>query len=113
MPSTTQAWLPNGVRTTRDDPAGLPPLFIEASAAEMLLDGSLLLAERAARVGVETTLAIWPHMFHAWQGMAGLLPEADETVRRAANFMNTVATGRTIDGSALRHGPAPVSTPPA
>jgi len=87
------------------DLAGLPPLFIQASGAEMLLDDSLRLAEKAARAGVETTLEIWPEMLHAWQGMAGLLPEAAEALHRAADFIDRVVNGRVANGFALREGP--------
>jgi monoterpene epsilon-lactone hydrolase len=88
------------------DLAGLPPLFIQASSAERLLDDSLELAMRAARAGVHLEMEIWPHMMHAWQIAAGFLPEATEAADRTSAFINRVAEGRVVDGAALLGGPA-------
>lgn len=88
------------------DLRGLPPLFLQVSGAERVLDDSLTLADRAARAGVEVDLEVWPRMFHAWQVAAGFLPEATEAVARTAAFVRRVADGRFVDGSALRGGPA-------
>lgn len=85
---------------------GLPPLFIQVSSAEMLLDDSLELAARAARAGVHVELEVWPEMTHAWQIAAGFLPEATEAAARTAAFVNRVAEGRVVDGAALLGGPA-------
>jgi hypothetical protein len=63
--------------------------------------------------GVETTLEVWPHLLHAWQGMVGLLPESAEALRRAAGFVDRVADGRIVGGAALRTGPDPAEAAPA
>ncbi|MGA4544135.1 alpha/beta hydrolase [Uniformispora flossi] len=88
------------------DLRGLPPLFIQASSAERLLDDSLELAGRAARAGVHVEMEVWPRMTHAWQLAAGFVPEATEAAERAASFVNRVAEGRVVDGAALLGGPA-------
>ncbi|GAA4991014.1 alpha/beta hydrolase [Yinghuangia aomiensis] len=88
------------------DLTGLPPLFIQASSAERLLDDSLELAARAARAGVHVEMEIWPQMPHTWQITAGFLPEATEAAARTAAFINRVADGRIVDGTALLGGPA-------
>ncbi|MEJ2852424.1 MULTISPECIES: alpha/beta hydrolase [unclassified Saccharothrix] len=75
------------------DLRGLPPLLIQASSAERLLDDSLTLAANAARAGVHVELDVWPHMFHGWQITAGFLPEATEAATRIASFVNRVAEG--------------------
>ncbi|MDC0770808.1 alpha/beta hydrolase fold domain-containing protein [Streptomyces sp. HD] len=82
---------------------GLPPLFVQVSSAEMLLDDSL---ELVARAGVQVELEVWPEMTHAWQIAAGFLPEATEATARTAAFINRVAEGRVVDGAALLGGPA-------
>ncbi|MGW0662925.1 alpha/beta hydrolase fold domain-containing protein [Streptodolium elevatio] len=88
------------------DLTGLPPLFIQVSSAERLLDDSLALAAGAARAGVHVEMEVWPHMTHAWQIAAGFLPEATEAAERSAAFVNRVAAGRIVDGAALLGGPA-------
>lgn len=88
------------------DLTGLPPLFVQASSAERLLDDSLELAARAARAGVHIEMEIWPKMTHTWQITAGFLPEATEAATRTAAFINRVAEGRIVDGTALLGGPA-------
>lgn len=85
---------------------GLPPLLIQVSSAERLLDDSLALATRAARAGVHVELEVWPHMFHSWPVAAGFLPEATEAAGRTGAFIDRVAAGRVVDGAALTSGPA-------
>lgn len=55
---------------------GLPPLFIHVGDAEILLDDSRRLAERARAAGVDVTLREWPGMFHVFPIFPSLLPEA-------------------------------------
>lgn len=69
------------------DLAGLPPLFIQAGAAEILLDDARRLAERAEAAGVAVTLDVWPAMFHGWQGFAGVMPEAQAALARIGAFV--------------------------
>ncbi|MFC8672081.1 alpha/beta hydrolase fold domain-containing protein [Streptomyces griseorubiginosus] len=88
------------------DLTGLPPLFLQVSGAERLLDDSLTVADRAARAGVEVDLEVWPKMFHVWQTAVGFLPEATEAVARTAAFVRRVADGRFVDGASLLGGPA-------
>jgi len=88
------------------DLGAVPPLFIQASGAERLLDDSLELAARAARAGVHTEMEVWPGMTHAWQILAGFVPEADEATARASAFVNRIADGRVVEGTPLPGGPA-------
>ncbi|MEU5032119.1 alpha/beta hydrolase [Streptomyces milbemycinicus] len=87
---------------------GLPPLFLQVSSAERVLDDSMALADRAARAGVHVELEVWPRMFHAWHVAAGFLPEATEAVTRGGDFIGRVADGRIVDGAALLDGPRSV-----
>ena len=68
------------------DLANLPPMFIQASEQEILLDDSVRLAEkiRAAKGVVE--LQIWPNLPHVWQLGQSFLPEARKALRQAADF---------------------------
>ncbi|MDI2129388.1 alpha/beta hydrolase fold domain-containing protein [Yinghuangia seranimata] len=88
------------------DLRGLPPLFVQASNAERLLDDSLDLVARAARAGVHVEMEVWPKMSHAWQIAAGFLPEATEAATRTSAFITRVAEGRIVDGATLLGGPA-------
>ncbi|KAB2341606.1 alpha/beta hydrolase [Actinomadura rudentiformis] len=88
------------------DLTGLPPLFLQVSSAECLLDDTLALTTAAARAGVHVELEVWPRMLHSWQAAAGFLPEATEAVERTAAFIQRVADGRIVDGAELSGGPA-------
>jgi acetyl esterase/lipase len=66
---------------------GLPPLLIQAGGDEMLLSGSIRLAERARAAGVDVTLDIWPRMWHVWQLLAPMLPEASQAIDALGAFI--------------------------
>ena len=69
------------------DLSGLPPLLIHVGGDEVLLDDATRLAARAAGAGVETTLKVWPSMFHEWHMWHTKLPEAADAIRQAAVFI--------------------------
>ena len=69
------------------DLSGLPPLLVHVGDAEVLLDDAVLFADRARLAGVSVELEIWPEAFHVFQMLAGLLPEADEAVAQAGEWM--------------------------
>ena len=66
---------------------GLPPIFMQASAAELLRDDSVRFAKQVRAAGGEVHLDIWPDMVHVWQGFAPHLPEAIEALRRVGAFV--------------------------
>ncbi len=68
------------------DLAGLPPLLIQVSEMEILLDDSTPLAERARAAGVQVELSRWPNMPHVWQASQTLLPEARQALDEATSF---------------------------
>jgi monoterpene epsilon-lactone hydrolase len=65
----------------RADPSGLPPLLVLVGTAEILLDDSLRLAERASAVGLDVTLEVGEDLVHVWPLFAGV-PEAEAAVER-------------------------------
>jgi acetyl esterase/lipase len=69
------------------DLAGLPPLLIQVSDCEVLLDDSRRVAEKAARSGVAVTLRIWHGVPHGWQIFGSILPEARDALREAGDFV--------------------------
>lgn len=68
----------------------LPPLLIQVSDSEALLDDSLRVATRARAAGVEVTLRTWRGVPHAWHVFAPLLPEARRALREACSFIRRV-----------------------
>jgi monoterpene epsilon-lactone hydrolase len=71
------------------DLSGLPPLLIQVSGSELLLDDALRLHERAISAGVRSRLDVYPGLPHVWQMFYGLIPEAELALRAAADFMRT------------------------
>jgi epsilon-lactone hydrolase len=62
------------------DPTGLPPLLVQVSDTEILLDDSRRFVDSARRVGIDTTMTVVEGVPHVWHLFAGLLPEADESL---------------------------------
>lgn len=72
------------------DLGGLPPLLIQASDSEVLLDDSTRLAAKAAQAGVQVSFKTWPGLPHVWQLFAPFLPEARAALAEAAAFIRGV-----------------------
>jgi acetyl esterase/lipase len=69
------------------DLTGLPPLLIHVGTAEILLDDSVLLAERARNAGVDVTLDVKDDLIHVWHYFAQLIPEGEESIRDVGTFI--------------------------
>jgi acetyl esterase/lipase len=69
------------------DPAGLPPLLFHVGDAEILLDDSTRMAEKARAAGVDVTLEVWPDMPHVWHAFAPFLPEATQAIEQIGAFV--------------------------
>ncbi len=69
------------------DLASLPPLLIQAGAAEVLLDDSVRFAERAGAAGVDVTLEPWEDMVHVWHAFAFILPEGQQAIDRVGAWL--------------------------
>ena len=70
------------------DLTGLPPLLVQVSDSEVLLDDSRRVVESAKRSGVNATLRIWHGLPHVWQFFARVLPEGRAALREAAAFID-------------------------
>jgi acetyl esterase/lipase len=68
------------------DLRGLPPLLVQVGSAEVLLDDSRRLAQRAAEAGVEVSLEVWEDMPHVFQFYAAVLPEGQQAIERIGAF---------------------------
>lgn len=73
------------------DLASLPPLLIHVGADEVLRDDSTRLAERARAAGVSVELKVWPVVPHAWQLAPHKIPEARQSLRESAEFLQAHA----------------------
>lgn len=69
------------------DLAGLPPVLIQASEAEMLRDDARRYANRAAAAGSPVTLQTWNHMVHVWQIFHPELAEGREAFEEIRRFL--------------------------
>lgn len=69
------------------DMGGLPPLLIQVSRTEVLLDDSLRLVRKARASGVKARCHVWTDLPHVWHLQHGLLPEAAAAIAQAARFM--------------------------
>jgi epsilon-lactone hydrolase len=69
------------------DPAGFPPLLLQAGTNEVLLDDTTRMAARAWDAGVDVILDVTAGVPHVFQTYAGVLDEADEALDRAALFL--------------------------
>ncbi len=68
--------------------AGLPPLLIHVGSAEVLLDDSIRLAQKAGAADVDVKLEIWPHMPHVWHIFAPMLSEGRDAIAGATTWLN-------------------------
>lgn len=69
------------------DLAGLPPIFLTCGSHETLQDSIELFAARARRAGVDVVLQVEEGMQHAYQLMAGRVPEADASLTEAGKWL--------------------------
>jgi acetyl esterase/lipase len=69
------------------DLSGLPPLLIQASRHEALLDDATRIAEKARQAGVACALDLTDEVPHVWQIFASILPEGQQAIDRAGAFL--------------------------
>ncbi len=70
------------------DLRGLPPLRIDVGDAEVLLDDSVVLAERVRAAGGQAELVVWPELFHVFPAFPPeIIPEAAECVAAEGAFL--------------------------
>lgn len=64
---------------------GFPPMMINCGSEEVKLDHSLILNYLATKAGVDTTLKVWPGLFHVF--VLFDMPESDQAVKQIADFL--------------------------
>ena len=67
------------------DLSGIAPLYIQVGDAEVLLDDSLILAEKARSAAVDVTIDHYPDMIHVWQYFWPMLSEAREACQKLSD----------------------------
>ncbi|NNE88756.1 MAG: alpha/beta hydrolase fold domain-containing protein [Silicimonas sp.] len=63
-----------------------PPVYLQASATEILCDDTRRMADVLRAAGGEASVDIWPDAPHVWQIFDGWVPEALEALKKAAEF---------------------------
>lgn len=66
---------------------GLPPTLVQASDCEMLVDDARRYVNKARSQGSPAVLQTWPGMVHVFQMFGHVVPEADEALDKAAEFI--------------------------
>jgi monoterpene epsilon-lactone hydrolase len=69
------------------DLEGLPPILIQVSDTEVLVDEDTLLAKRAEEAGVDVELRIWSGLIHVWHIYWRYLPHARDAIKEIATFI--------------------------
>lgn len=72
------------------DLSGLPPIMVHVGGAEAFVTHSEEFAKKASQEGVPVALKVWPDAPHVFQFMAGLVPEAKESLRQMGEFIRNV-----------------------
>jgi len=67
--------------------SGLPPMLVQVGDAEVLLDDSTRLVERAKAAGVDATIEVWDEMIHVFQFFGAMLAEAGQATDKLGTFI--------------------------
>ena len=73
------------------DLSRLPPVLVQASEVEMLLDDARRYVNRARAAGSPARLQTWNHMLHVWQIFTPDLTEARQAFDEVGKFLAEVA----------------------
>jgi acetyl esterase/lipase len=85
---------------------GLPPIMFQVGEPELLVDDSRRAHEKIRSAGGASVLEIWPHVFHGWQMLDGLVPEARAALEQSTDFIvKHLETSPVTSGERLRTAP--------
>jgi len=76
------------------DLRGLPPIYIQAGGAEILLPGIAEFVRRARQQGADVTLETWPEMNHDFQAFGNDVPQSAEAIRRIGEVIAMRLAGK-------------------
>ncbi len=91
----TSRMLPSDPRISplRGSLANLPPILVQASDSEMLLDDARRYVAKAQAAESPVLLQTWPDMLHVWQMFTPELAEAEEAFDNVAEFLEGISRG--------------------
>lgn len=72
------------------DLSGLPPILVQVSEAEMLLDDARRYVNKARKAGSPVRLQSWAGLLHVWQLFYPEVPEAREAWEKIGDFIEQV-----------------------
>ena len=72
------------------DLVGLPPIYIQVSDSELILDDSIRFEKKARAVGVDIEIDIWHKTVHVWQIFSPFLPEATQAINKIGKYIRHV-----------------------
>ena len=64
------------------DLSGLPPIYIQAGDAEILIDMIQVFVRKAQEQGARISLEVWKQMNHVFQAYGPLTPQSKEALQR-------------------------------
>ncbi|HKC66398.1 MAG TPA: alpha/beta hydrolase [Pyrinomonadaceae bacterium] len=70
------------------DLKGLPPILLQVGSSEVLLDDSRRVHNKIQDAGGTSRLEVYDDVFHCWQMLDGIVPEARQALRQAAAFIS-------------------------
>ncbi len=95
------SWLQNRLRPADPlvspalgDLADLPPVLVQASESEILIDDARRYVNKARSAGTPAELETWHGMVHVWQAFGPDLPETEQSFERMAAFVQRVLDSR-------------------
>jgi epsilon-lactone hydrolase len=69
------------------DLSGLPPIYIQVSLSEILLDDTLRFEKKARAAGVTVKIDTWAKTVHVWQLFGSMLPEAMSAIKKIGAYI--------------------------
>lgn len=66
---------------------GLPSIYVQAGAREILYDDINTFVEKAKKASVDIIFDVWEGMFHAWHVFASVLPEGQQAIDRIGEYI--------------------------
>lgn len=82
-----------GISPLFADLAGLPPLHVQATTAEVLEDDARRLVAKAKADGVDAELVVFDELWHIFQTQVPLLPEANQAFEQIVTFIRDHTLG--------------------
>jgi acetyl esterase/lipase len=90
--ATPAAWRDASVSPVYGRLDGLPPLHFQVGSDELLRDDAVRVHEGVLASGGSSELVSYDGVFHVWQMLDGLVPEAGEALAGACAFVKGCVT---------------------